>query len=421
MKSKYILAVSCLIGLALFLTAGAQVKPGMSYPVPDPGNDLFFGQVHYYNAFFRGNGESVTTAKLVFSNSDETNSLTEGMFNSGKAVVSDIVGYQQILPQRCLEYNYETGQTCVRFGDPDYHSPYYYEEGSTVYKKLTLEKNGNSYKFIFPEAIKPGSDGAVILSYIASGYVKKSLGSYKFEFETLRVPERVQEVRVAVDVESDYVLKGKRSEVDYASSPELSSPLPSSGAASSKQLDSIASRIGNYGALVKQTQNLSPNESFIVKGEYAKNAWLLSLKGIFWAVLVILLIIGVIWFIHRRWKKRQVIDVQASPVQTLDTLGILNIWNALTGLVSALLVFGLTLMLRYVTTYLNKYLYDDLMPVLFMLLILILYVFFLFGPAVFIGFKHGWKSAAAVFLCEFLWLIVLVILYVVVMAPLQSG
>ena len=43
---------------------------GVANPVL-AGDDLLFGQSHYYTVVFRGNGEAITYAKIAFTNPDE--------------------------------------------------------------------------------------------------------------------------------------------------------------------------------------------------------------------------------------------------------------------------------------------------------------------------------------------------------------
>lgn len=58
------------------------------------------------------------------------------------------------------------------------------------------------------------------MAYVAKGYANESLGLYKFNFETFKVPSRIEEIKVAVDVDSDLVLKVKKSSVDYSAEGE---------------------------------------------------------------------------------------------------------------------------------------------------------------------------------------------------------
>ena len=73
-------------------------------------------------------------------------------------------------------------------------------------------------------------------------------------------------------MDTDLLLKGKRAQVDYGTH-FVSEKAAAPQALSSRDLDRVVGKIGSYGPLVKEAKNLAPNETFIVKGEYATN-WL---------------------------------------------------------------------------------------------------------------------------------------------------
>src|SRR3989338_6510564 len=256
-------------------------------------SELLFGQNHFYTVIFRGNGEAITYAKIAITNPDEK-PLTEFSFEVPKVSPTEMVIYQMKLPQECVNYNYnDPARPCLQYRDPDYAQQYYYygySNGKAEYQKIQYTKSGNLYKFTLPTPVEPYKSTAIIVAYAAKGYVNESMGLYKFNFETLKVPSRIQEIRVAVDVDSDLLLKGKKSSVNYNSLGIASERAVAPQAISSRDLDKVVGSIGSYGPIVKEAKNLAPNESFVVKGEYATNWFRLYLGSI---LLTLLIVVGI--------------------------------------------------------------------------------------------------------------------------------
>ena len=100
---------------------------------------------------------------------------------------------------------------------------------------------------------------------------KRSIGDlFTFEFKTLQVPERIKKIRVAVNVDSDLAIRGGQSSVNYnfdffgvSQGGSISTPI------ADPSLNRAVSYIGTQGALLKTASELSPNETFSVKGEKA--------------------------------------------------------------------------------------------------------------------------------------------------------
>jgi hypothetical protein len=269
-------------------------------------SELLFGQNHFYTVVFRGNGEAITYAKIAVTNPDEK-PLTEFSFEVPKVSPTEMVIYQMELPPECQNYNYnDPARPCLQYRDPDYAQPYYnygYDSRKVEYQKIQYTKSGNLYTLTLPTPVEAYKSTAIIIAYAAKGYVRESLGLYKFNFETLKVPARIQEISVAVDVDSDLLLKGKQSSINYntlgVQSRELSAPSAVSGA----NLDTMVEHIGSYGALVKTAKNLSPNESFTVKGEYATSWFILYLGSILLTIFIILAVFIGVYFLTRFLKK----------------------------------------------------------------------------------------------------------------------
>jgi len=419
MKKIIVPAVSLLFILLSF-TSGVSAQ-----------TELLFGQNHFYTVIFRGNGEAITYAKIAITNPDEK-PLTEFSFEVPKVSPTEIVMYQMKLPQECVKYNYgDSARPCLEYRDPDYAQQYYYygySNGQAEYQKIQYTKSGSIYRFTLPTLVEPYASTAIIVAYAAKGYVKESAGLYTFNFETLKVPSRIQEIRVAVDVDSDLLLKGKRSSINYNSLGISSERAASPQSISSRDLDNVVGRIGSYGPIVKEAKNLAPNESFIVKGEYATNWFRLYLGSIFLTIFIVVGIFAGIYFLVKFLKKRGRQDgqlgsetnQQTPPQMPQGIINILNLTNAWVSLLSVVSVIGLTYLLNFLgeSNLLRFVDIDPVLSVIGVIAVILLYVLIIFGPAVGIATKHGWKSLISILIAEFLWFVVFLIVYLVLF---QSG
>ena len=394
--------------------------------------ELLFGQHHAYSVVFRGNGEAIVYARLALTNSDDK-PLTNFSFEIPKVTPSEMVVYQVTYPKQCVRYGYEDGPTgingCVEYREPDFSQNYYYG-GATEYKKITYTKSGTLYSFDLPNPVSPQKGTVIVVAYAAKGYVSQSLGRYQFNFETIKVPSRIEDLSVAVDVDSDLLLKGKQSSVNYGTNEvAVSASLPSAGV-SSKELDSTVQRIGSYGALMKNAKNLAPNESFVVRGEYADNWFALYLPSILITVLIIIAIFAIVYFLAKFLKKRKERgdgelsngrgmnsqELLLSTIKSIkNTESILNLANLGLGLLSVFLVF----ILSYLVTLLDRYglfyrfNFDPVFVVVGFIVIVILYVLVILGPAIILATKRGWKTLIYVLVAELLWFALFFMLYII--------
>lgn len=317
----------------------------------------------------------------------------------------------------------------MEWRDPDYAQRYYsygygYREGQAEYQKIQYTKSGNLYRLTLPTPVEPYKSTAIVIAYAAKGYVKKSLGLYKFTFETIKVPSRIEQIRVVVDVDSDLLLKGKRAQVDYGVGvSEMAAPQ----AISSRDLDRIVGKIGSYGPLIKEAKNLSPNETFIVRGEYARNWFRLYLSSIFITILIIAAILIGIYFLAKFLKQRggqdgqsgSGVNQQMTPQTPGSSINMFNLTNILVGFLSAGLVVGLTYLLKFLlkSDLFRSANIDSVFTTIGLITIVLFYALIIFGPAIIVAIKHGWKSLISILIAEFLWLIFFLIIYLVLFRP----
>jgi hypothetical protein len=418
-------------GVGLAQEARYTIAPDIAPIPPDTSNSLLFGQKHSYSVVFRGNGEAITYAKIVVPNREEQ-ALSEFSFEIPKINPSEMIMYQMKLPKECVRYNYtDPNNPCVEYRDPDYGQDYYYYgSGQTAeYTKIKYTQSGNTYNLTLPNSVEPSKSTAIIISYAAKGYVDNNFGLYKFNFETIKVNSRIESVRVAVDVDSDLLLKGKQSSVNYneAGSGPMAK-LGDSSAISSRELDRVVSNIGVSGALIKESKSLSPNESFNVKGEYANNWFRLYLNEIIIALLVIIIVIFLIYFVAKyissKPKKRTDANTKTQDktnnIVNKNSINLFNLTNVLVSLGTVILLIIVNIIIRLLNQYNNwqSILYDPTFSSLISVITTLLYAFILLAPAIMIGLRRGWGNTFSILILQFIWFVIILALYLLLF---QSG
>jgi hypothetical protein len=424
------------VGVGLAQEASSSVAPDIGRIIPpiapDTSNSLLFGQKHSYSVVFRGNGEAITYAKIVIPNREEQ-AMSEFSFEIPKVNLSEIIMYQMKLPKECVRYNYtDPNNPCVEYRDPDYGQDYYYYgSGQTAeYTRIKYTQSGNIYNLTLPNSVEPSKSTAIIISYAAKGYVDNIFGLYKFNFETIKVNSRIQSVRVAVDVDSDLLLKGKQSSVNYNGGAESMpmATLGDSSAVSSRELDRVVSNIGVSGALIKESKSLAPNESFNVRGEYAKNWFQLYRNEIIIAVLIIIVIIVLIYLISKyissKPKKGTDANIKtqdnANNIVNNNSINLLNLTNVLVSLGTVILLIIVSIIIRILNQY-NSWqsiLYDPTFSSLISVITTLLYALILIAPAIMVGLRKGWGNILSVIILQFIWFVMILVLYLLLF---QSG
>jgi|688.fasta_scaffold01223_36 hypothetical protein len=408
-----------------------DIAPIIPIP-PDTSNSLLFGQKHSYSVVFRGNGEAITYAKLVIPNREEQ-AFSEFSFEIPEVDPYEMIMYQMKLPLECVRYNYtDPNNPCVEYREPDYGQDYYYYgSGQTAeYNKIKYTKSGNTYNLTLPNPVEPSKSTAIIISYAAKGYVDESFGLYKFNFETIRVNSRIQSTKVAVDVDSDLLLKGKQSSVNYneGAGNMPMAKLGDSSAISSRELDRVVSNIGISGALIKESKSLAPNESFNVRGEYAKNWFRLYLNEIIITILVIAIIIVLIYLIskHINSKPKKGSDDSRKTqnkeqnIVNKNSIHLFDLTNVLISLGAVIVVIIVSIILRFLN-YNNVFQsisYDPTFSSLISVIITLLYSLILLAPAIMVGLRKGWGNLLSIIILQFIWFMIILALYLLFF---QSG
>jgi hypothetical protein len=435
------------LGLAIMMAALVPLSPAVA------ADDLLFGQQHNYSVTMRGNGESVVTARIVFSNTGETN-LDKFTFTVPKLAVSDMIGYQEHIQSNCTSYggpqplagsSSAAGpatqavfpRPCLKYAPVDYTDTY----GSTsTYSKLKFDTAaGNKYTITLPTPVTPGENAALLISYSGKGYASQALGAYKFDFQTLKVQQRVKNVTVALDVDSGLYLLDGKSKVSYAKNPSGTTDSLQSGA-SSAALDRVSSSVGAGGQMSEEGKDLAPGDTLGVKGTYADAAWKLHpWRVALLAALALALVVGGLW-LWRRSRRTRAIAAPAQTEQTAAksvampapkpvampapkppaTVTDVKFADPLFIALGAASVIAVGLITWFVISYGSAGGDGDQFSMLLTgILTVMAYVLAIVGPLAWAGLRrHDWRACLYTFVWQVAWLVVLLLVYQVGLKPL---
>ncbi len=385
-------------------------------------DNLFYSQDHDYSLYMRGNGQAVVFARMIVNNT-ATESMDKFSFEIPGAEPSNLAIYQQILEANCRRYN-DNG-SCQTYYTIDYgYSRYYESYYNPTYHAIDYELEDGVVSFDIPAPIDPEDTNAFIVSYTAFDYVDKSLGLYKYNFESFVVDSRINEVSVAIDAEADYYLKGKQSEVSYATYGFEDSPAAYgglgevAGMSDTASLSKAVGSIGNTGEVIKETRLLEAGETYNVNGKYASTWFRLHLLTFGILVLVLIAFIIGLFFLHKasvRKSKAAPVD-QVSPQPQSVVFRYINALNIILGLFSAGLVVGASHFIRW---FVDSDLFRDLIrsqevlaPILGIMMV-IFYLLAILGPAIIGSSKKGWRTFLTIMLMQFVWFVIYVVLHLI--------
>lgn len=393
--------------------SSSSVKPQM-YPVPPnyQDNRSILGQDHAYSVTFRGNGEAVVSAKVVFTNLTDS-PVSSMSLRVPKVDPKDVIVFQVLRERTCID-GYRQLSPDAKPGVPlvcsSYQEPNFYDYyGNSKYQKATNELHGDTIDITLPQPVKANSSGAFLVYYRAFGYAKKNLfGAYNFTFETLKVEDKIRDLTVGISTDSDLVLKDAKGKVNYRFESGMMA-LKSADAMpmTSPQFDQYYQQIGN-GTVTKKASSLQPLDSYSVKGAYAENSFRLYGKEISIALLVFLVCIAVLFFIAKKsfaWlsaNRKQEIPTKSMGISILTTTGL--------GFVTSLFILFYTGGLIVVIMILRQLFgYDEFLFIFNALLVIIsiaIYVLLIFVPSIVVGVKKGVLWGLGTFIATVVWLVV---------------
>lgn len=384
------------------------------YPVP-PYRDnptQILGQDQAYSVTFRGNGEAVVSAKVVFTNLTD-NSLDSVSLRVPKVDPQDVIVFQVLRERACIGgYRQQspdaipgTPLVCGQYQEPDYYGYY----GNSKYQKARSELHGDTIDITLPQRVNPNASGAFLIYYRAFGYARKNLvGAYNFTFETLKVEDKIRDLTVGISTDSDLILKGAKGNVNYRFEAGMMAMKSSdSGVAmANPQIDQYYQQIG-YGTITKKASNLQPLDSYSVKGAYADNSLRLYGKEISIALLVFL---GCLAFFILLGKKT--FSWLSSRKQEVDNkgLGMSIITTAGLGFVTSVCILLYSVGLMVINVILRQMLgYSESQFIVYALLVMIsiaIYGLLIFVPSIIVGVKKGLAWGLGTFVATVIWLVI---------------
>jgi len=136
------------------------------------------------------------------------------------------------------------------------------------------------------------------------------------------VSSRIKQADIYVDVDSDQLLKGAKSSVNYNSSAKPTAALDTVVGDSPRRQLGVGcrrQRFYSYSGVTKTVKDLAPGESATVTGEYAASWWRLYLAEILWSLLAIVAILAAAFFGSRWARRRRPVARVAAKRERKDT------------------------------------------------------------------------------------------------------
>ncbi|MCX8190477.1 MAG: hypothetical protein N3F05_04620 [Candidatus Diapherotrites archaeon] len=364
----------------------------------------------YYAVSFDGEGDAIVRAKF-------------SLVNHGKESINQI-RFQ--LPQNALVYF--VARCPATWGTYYYDKSDYYD-----YKKLdfNMERYADSLnvRVFLSEELKPNTSVEIFMLYKVSALAKKDfLGNFNFEFKTAIDTDAVltEEVRVAVNTQPGFVLKGAKSEVNYKQD------FFSEAAAVKVAQEFPVAKPGYYDnyynieyvqGLVKEAYSLDQYESFTVRGSYSENGLILYLPEILIGILVLAIIFGVIAFAIKRFAKKALqtkakVKDDVLPKQPIKELIVETYKSTFaTVILTALAIAGLVIITVFVSAAfmdaiwrigLIDYSYKGVLLLIYMVIVASFVILEFALPSYFVYKKHSLIAGLATFLLSLLFIFIIV-------------
>ena len=413
------------------------IAPERILPPPESNTGNPLGQDHSYSITLRGNGEAVVDFKTVFSNFG-TQPMTEIVLENPSGTVNELIAFQIIQQPKCIQYApvplttsfrnpNPTELECLVYGEPDYYS---YWGNTNEFVRLEPVVEGSTIRIPLDRAVEPNSAGSILLSYRSPDIVSSEFfGAYTYDFSTLQVNDKINNVQVGISTDADLVLKNAESQVNYRTAPAMDMMAREEIATGlkSQQLSTYYQEIG-YGQLNKSASNMQPNETFTVTGSYAQSTFQLYAKeiligvGVF-AVILGLIVAGIIMIIRK-------LNSGAASKETTKTQGRTGLLNGpnilillLTSFVTSLvlvLVIAVLIGLSQVMQYTIPWQYMQILGLFYVLLGAAITLALLVIPGLVVGYKRGIWIGISTFVGTICWMIlyfILVILFMLLFSP----
>src|SRR3989344_4838964 len=336
--------------IALLLVVSVYAQEAIRMPTPVDGAGL--GQNPFYSVVFDGEGDAIVAAKLKIQNIGKDNLKELSIEIPGEDVrlihiMQEVIRFQKICGA------YDPKGNCSYYYDQQVWPPEYYSIDKNTEKLSTSAK----VTLNLPAELKEGETGTVLLYYKTDSYVKKSLGVFNFDFETIKWIFDTDRIRVAVNVQQDLYLEGVKGKIEYQDNFATAEKALVSGVQSA-DLQQFSSQIEWQQGIVKEASGLDPYESFHAKGRYAESWLNLNKGGIGVGVLITIIVLGFLYyFVYRKIK-----NVKGNIVLKAISIGVFS------GIVSIVLWIIVSFLLDWIRQFIY-YQYNSLLTLLIILIV----------------------------------------------------
>ena len=413
---KIVFILLLMMALVAIVPAVAATKPSLEI-MPYYGGDSF-GQNQYYSVVFDEEGDAIVAAKLKIQNTGKDNLTEIEIEIPGESV--RIVNMLQEVQQKdkvcsywekiCTDYDEDSG-TCGQYKETC-SSWYWQNRWPALYyaieKNVGLLSKSVRYDLKLPFPIQEQDTGIILVYYKVQGYVDKGIGTYDFDFETIKLNRDVDDIRVSVSVQEGLYLKGGEAKVDYRTGfGALEKAAAYSEGVQSDDLQRFSSQIEYEQGYVKTARGLDPWESFHVNGEYATSWLMLHKLSVFFGSGFVLLILAGIFFGFRKLIQ--------SKGSFASLFGI--------GSGSAVLLIITWFLFSFLIKNIGRWMdwrNSELVMLLLVLLGGIVTLAMLIGPPLYVGLTSGVKSAFIVLGITIVMLIMLSIIIVIFLSVTQG-
>lgn len=386
--------------LLMLLMVSSAFASEAAMPIMAPPPDMSFGQNHYYSVVFDEEGDAIIAARLDMTNIGKNNMKSVELEIPGRSMrIVNVVQEVRDIEKKCSRYVYEADVSFYEGAGSEKRCANWYERQVTRYYSVD--------KHIFPMSkstrvildlereIEPQEKTTILIYYKVHGYVSTSLGLSKFDFETIKLNQDINQIRVAVNVQEGLYLKGGEANVDYIQGFGMMETAKADAVGmESPEMTQFSDSITYARGYVKNAQGLDPFESFHVEGEFAKSWFGLHSVGVLTSIAVFLVgLIAIVLVVKRimRTARRSLKNKENKNDQFLAV--------SLTGIAAAILTMANWVITALVIGNLRHwigYRYDDMIAILLFLLSAIMTLALLVAPPIFVGKKYGYRSAFAV-------------------------
>lgn len=360
----------------------------------------------YYSVFFDGEGDAYVVAKInLFELGDNITSLDIEIDGEYVRVINAV--QEVISEEKYCNPNIRDDRVVVNVYNNQKYEQEKPQDGCVSwttrymkkYEKIDFVQENYADTTILKMDLEPAESTSILFSYKVKGYVAESLGVSEFKFKGLKINRDFESARVAINVQTDYKLKGGNSQVNYRHDYGFFEKSVSSVAEQSDQLVGLSNRIQYQQGYVKQVYGLDPYENIQVEGKFSKSTFLLYKFRIIGILLCMALAVFIaIWGVKKIKLKSK------------------NWHVVIYGLAGSLLIAASGIFIFLIgAANLFSYRVANLVWLLISMMEFIWVTTILVGLPIYVGSKKGTKLGVLTFVSIMAWLFLYIMLLVIVL------